>query len=72
MDNYFENLEFDEESDYIISVIEDYERQGITTNVDFVKAEEEKEIILNKNNLENDKNNEEIVENKSNDEIAKL
>ena len=51
MSNYISGLEFDEESDYILEVIENYEKQGLTTNVDFVRAEEEKLIIAKKYNL---------------------
>jgi len=52
MKNNFEILEHDEESDYILDIIENFEKQGITTNVDFVKAEEERIIILSKESNE--------------------
>lgn len=52
MKNNFEILEYDEESDNILDIIENFEKQGITTNVDFVKAEEERVIILSKESNE--------------------
>ena len=49
MDNYLENLEYDEDSEYILSFIEELQKQGLTTNVDFKKAEEEEKLIKSKN-----------------------
>lgn len=62
MKNYYENLEYDTDSDYLLSVIEDYEKQGITTNVDFTLASKEKEIIESKNSLP--LNEKEVLNNK--------
>jgi len=55
MKNYIDELEYDEDSDYILSVIEEYEKQGITTNVDFTQATFEKETIESKQNLKHEK-----------------
>lgn len=58
MNIYVSTLEYDEESDYILEVIKEYEKQGLTTNVDFGRAEEERLVIAKKLNINL---NEEVV-----------
>lgn len=62
MEEMIKTLEYDEESDYILDVIESYEKQGLNTNVDFNLAELEKGFIISKQSLQKSKfENEENV-----------
>lgn len=62
MEEMIKTLEYDEESDYILDIIENYEKQGLKTNVDFNLAELEKGFIISKQKLEKENgDNEENV-----------